>query len=274
MKTLLCAALLLAATTLPTHAQQTDADALKLLDSVSAHYRDADYLHLEITTNNVNHGPRRDNSDSGVFSITLAPGERFRYIGEDGSGSSEMVSDGTTEWRFMNSFKQYAEEPVGSFFTSRILYGGDNASLLASRNLRLTLTSLDVGIRAAHFAPDETLQDNGKPILCAVVWFNQDDSTSRPTSDSNWRKTVWIDRASLRVFKVETRSHSHFYFGPVVPPNGPASDSVRTITITQSDFHFEPKQDTFVFTPPPRSDQSRLSPNGANGPLATDYKLA
>jgi len=267
LKTFLNVALFLAVLPLHLCAQQADADALKLLQSVSAHYRDADYLHVEITTSATRHSPRRDESYTGAYSFSVAPGERYHFESEDAIGSSEMVSDGTTEWRLMKSLKEYDEMPTGSFYNSRALYGGDNASLLQLRSLRLTLSALDAGIHSAHFAADETLQDNGKPMQCAVVWFSQDDSTSRPIGDSSWRKTVWIDRTSLRILKMETRSRGRFYFGPVPAPNGPTSDSVETATITRSDFNFEPKPDTFVFAPPAAVTKVASLPTGLTTPL-------
>jgi thiol-disulfide isomerase/thioredoxin len=234
---------------------------------VSAHYRDADYLHVEITTASNTHSLRRDDSTTAAYSFSVAPGERYRFESEDSIGSSEMVSDGTTEWRLMKSLNEYDESPVGTFYTSRALYGGDNASLLQLRSLRLTLSGLDAGIRSAHFAADETLQENGKPVPCAVVWFNQDDTTSRPTPGSTWRKTIWIDRASLRIVKMETRSLGHPFFGPVSAANGPESQHVETTTVTRSDFNFEPKSDTFVFTPPPGVAKVASLPTGLTSPL-------
>jgi thiol-disulfide isomerase/thioredoxin/outer membrane lipoprotein-sorting protein len=254
-------------------AQQPSEDALKLLDKVAAHYRDAEYLHLEATTLITIHSPRRDGSETGSFSVRLAPGGRFRYRGEDSQGSSEIVSDGTNEWRLMGSFPEYAKAPAGSFFGSRSLYGGDNAALFKARDALGTLTTLDAGIQSAHFAADETLTDGGKPIVCTVVQFGQQDSGQRTTPGEGWQKSVWIDRKSLRILKVESRSHGHTYFGPVAPPHGPINESVTTTTITLSDFSFEPSQDTFTFTPPAGVPEVASLPTGLTGPLPPDSRV-
>ena len=125
---------LLAVVASSSNALQPSDDALTLLDKVAAHYRDAEYLHLEATTLITTHNPRRDGSETGSFSIRLAPGGRFRYTGEASQGSSELVSDGTNEWRLMGSFPEYAKAPAGSFFGSAFLYGDDNAALSKARD--------------------------------------------------------------------------------------------------------------------------------------------
>jgi thiol-disulfide isomerase/thioredoxin len=248
-------------------AQQPSDDALKLLDKAVAHYRDAEYLHLEATTLITTHSPRRDGSETGTFSIRVAPGGRFRYTGEDSRGSSELVSDGTNEWRLMGSFPEYAKAPAGSFFVSRSLYGGDNATLNNARNVLATLTTLDAGIHSAHFAADETLTDGGKPVLCAVVQFGQQDSGQRTMPGEDWQKTVWIDRKSLRILKVESRSHGRSYFGPIAPPHGPINESIGTTSITLSDFSFEPGADTFIFMPQAGVPEVASLPTGLTGPI-------
>lgn len=252
--------------------QQPPGEALNLLDRVTAHYRDAEYLHVEATTLSTNRGPRRNASDTGVFSVRIAPGSRFRYSGEDSQGSSELVSDGTDEWRLMNSFPEYAKAPAGSFFTSRVLYGSDNSSLFKARDTLSLLTSLDAGIHAARFRPDETIFDNGKPIRCLVVEFSQADSDQRPSPGSEWHKTVWIDAGALRILKVETASSGHTYFPPVSPLHGPATENVHTTTVTLSDFAFQPGPDTFVFTPPPGVPEVASLPTGLIGPPLLDLR--
>jgi thiol-disulfide isomerase/thioredoxin len=56
-------------------------------------------------------------------------------------------------------------------------------------------------------------------------------------------------------------------------------DSIQTITVTRSDFHFEPGPDTFVFTPPPGTTKVASLPTGFTGPppagaTATDKSAA
>ena len=261
---------ILAAIICPATAQQPPDDALQLLDKVAAHYRDAEYLHLEATTLSSYHGPRRDSSETGSFSIRVAPGGRFRYTGEDSLGSSELVSDGTDEWRLMNSFPEYAKAPAGSFFTSQVLYGGDNSSLFKARDGLAALTQLDAGIHSARFAADDTLIDDGKSVRCTVVQFGQQDSSQRSTPGNDWQKTIWIDRKSLRILKVKVSSRGHSFFGPVVPPHGVAIDSDLTTTITLSDFSFAPGPDTFIFTPHAGVPEVASLPTGLTGPPLPD----
>lgn len=257
--------LVLAIIVFSSSAQEPPGDALKLLDKVVAHYRDAEYLHLEATTLITTHNPRREGSQTGSFSLWLAPGERFRYKGEDSQGSSELVSDGTNEWRFMGSFQEYAKAPSGSFFNSQSLSGSDNATLRMTRDVLGTLTTLDAGIQNAHFAADETLTDGGKPLLCAVVQFSQQDSGQRTLPGESWQKTVWIDKKSLRILKVESRSQFRTYFGPAAPPYAPINESINTTAITLSDFSFEPGPDTFTFKPPAGAREVASLPTGLNG---------
>lgn len=250
MKRLLCTALLLGATALSMHAQQTNADALKFLDAVSAHYRDAQYLHLEADETVVEASPHQRGTRSAVYSVWLAPGGRLRYMGEDQSGSAEMVSDGTSEWRQMNSFAAYAKAPAGSFFSAPALGSGDNSSIMGARNLLSSMKLLGSRLNAAHFAPDETITVAGKSIPCAVVQYGTPDFNSKPEYDDLYTAIkVWIDRVTLTVRKMEYKNHTAFYFGSGIPLHAPRRDYITTTTFTVADLNFEPTPDTFVFHP-------------------------
>lgn len=255
-------------------AQDSSADALKLLDQVSAHYRDAEYLHLEFEVRTVSHSPRRDSSDTGTYSVTLAPGGRFRYQGENSSGSGVLVSDGTDEWRLMASFPEWAKEPAGSFFNSRALVASDNSALLTARDDANWLRGLDAGIQSAHFQPEEVLEDHGKRVRCEVIRFGPQDTNRRLDPGADWHTTVWIDPAKLRILRIERGTHGHYYFAPETPLNGPFIDTVQTMNVTLSDFAFEPKADTFVFTPPVGAKEVAKLPTGLIGapPPASDFK--
>jgi thiol-disulfide isomerase/thioredoxin len=272
LKTLLCAALLLAATTPPTHAQQTDADALKLLDAVSAHYRDAQYLHLEADETVVEAAPHQQSTRSGVYSAWLAPGGRLRYAGEDQSGSAEIVSDGTSEWRQMNSYAAYAKAPAGTFFGSPLLGMGDNFSIMTARGLPSMLKTLGSSLHAAHFAPDETITITGKAIPCAVVQYGTPDFNSKPEYDDLYTATrVWIDRATLTVRKMEYKNHTAFYFGSSIPQHAPRRDYITTTMFTVVDLNFEPAPDTFVFHPAAGIKEVAELPTGMPGDASKSH---
>lgn len=254
---------------------QEPSDAQKLLDQASARYRDAEYLHVELDVQNTSHGSRSESSSTASYAVTLAPGGRFRYEGDGATGSGTLVSDGTEEWRLMGSFLEWAKEPAGSFFNSRAILASDNSALLSARDESNWLKNLDTGLRSAHFVPDEALENHGKKVLCKVVQFGPADTTRRPEPGTDWKTTVWIDPATLRILRVEMRTHVHYYFAPVTPLHGPALDNVKTLNVTVTNFAFEPKPDTFVFTPVPGAKEVASLPTGYSGnpPPVSDVKV-
>lgn len=252
----------------PLLAQRSDADALKLLDRVVAHYQDAETVHLEATVSGHFHTDFSDQTSTSIRTAYVAPGGRFRYEGADSSGSGLIVSDGTTEWRLLRSFAEYAQEPTGTYFHSRIMLAGDDRSMLEARDLLQGLTTLGTNIRSAHFSPDESLDFQGKKVRCAVLHFGTPDSTTRRAGDSTSETILWIDPASLTVLKEEFRSHGRFLYGLHPAPFGRVTDNVTTTTFRVVELGFEPKPDTFTFVPPDDSKEvAKLPspfPNDAN----------
>jgi hypothetical protein len=86
------------------------------------------------------------------------------YAGKNAFGSGKLVSDGTWEWRLLDSFAEYTKEPAGSYLAVPVIKQGDDSSLLDARNLMFTLTSLASTVRSAHWLPEEPLDSNGKVV--------------------------------------------------------------------------------------------------------------
>lgn len=259
--------------------QRSEDDALKLLDRVVAHYQDAETVHLQATTRQQFHTDYSDDTSTSVLSAYIAPGQRFRYEGADSSGSGLIVSDGTTEWRLLKSLGEYASEPAGTYFASRIAWQSDDRALLEARDLLRNLTSLGVNTRAAHFLPDESLEVHGKKVRCTVLHFGTEDSTARRVNDSTGDTVVWIDPVSLTVLKVESRYQSKLMYGTHPAPYGRTRESIATTTYDVVELGLQPKPDTFVFVAPADTKEVATLPNpypqnttvnAAKGPSAAE----
>jgi len=231
--------------------QRSDDDALRLLDRVVAHYQNAETVHLEATVRAHFQTELSDQTSTSIFSVYTAPGGRFRYEGAVSSGSGLIVSDGTNEWRLLNSLGEYAEELTGTYFASRIAYQSDDRAIMEARDLLRDITALGTSTDAAHFSPNELVESHGAKVNCVVVHFGRQDSTDpRLQSDSKFETVVWIDPSSLKIFKTERRNHSRIMYGMHPAPYGRISESTITTTYEAVNLGFEPKPDTFTFAPP------------------------
>ncbi len=210
---------------------QTREDALSLLERVTKHYRDAESIHLEATVTTVTHNEYQDGSSRSILSAYTASGGRFRYEGQDSSGSGSIVSDGTTEWRYMHSFAEFAREPAGTYFGGRISLQGDDRSIADASQVIQGITSLDMQAKAAHYLPQESIEVAGRKVQCSVVRFGTDDGTKRATQGgSTSETTIWIDPTSMLVLKQTSISHSKFMYGFQTPPFGQVIELVKTTT--------------------------------------------
>ena len=241
---------------------QTGNDALSLLDRITKHYREAESVHLEATIRADSHNEYEDGTRRSVLSAYVASGGRFRYEGRDASGSSFIVSDGTTEWRFLHSFAEFAKAPAGTYFGSPIFMQGDDRSIVDARYLLQGITSLDANLRSAHFLSPERVEVGGRKVKCTVVHFGTEDSTRNPvpggsTSDT----TIWIDPASLTVLKQRLVSHTKFMYGSRTPPFAQSTDFVTTTTYSVVEFDFAPDPGTFVFHAPTGSSEVAKLPS-------------
>src|SRR6185312_5768312 len=76
--------------------QSTPSDALRVLRQVTQKYADAKSVHLE-ATQEVSHNTELSRSwNKTILSVTMAPGDRYRYEGRGASGAALLVSDGKT----------------------------------------------------------------------------------------------------------------------------------------------------------------------------------
>ena len=245
---------------------QTDEGALTLLERVTKHYRDAESVHLEATVLSESHNEYEDGTRRSMLSAYVAPGDRFRYEGRDASGSGFIVSDGTTEWRYLHSFEEFSKAAAGTYFGGRIFIQGDDRSLVDASHLLQTITFLDANINAAHYLPPETIEVAGRKVRCAVVHFGTEDSTTRPVQGgSTSETTLWIDPASLSLVKQRTVNHSKYMYGPRIPPFAQAIDTVITTTYSASEFDFAPDPGTFVFHAPAGSTEVAELPSPLMG---------
>jgi thiol-disulfide isomerase/thioredoxin len=129
-----------------------------------------------------------------------------------------------------------------------------------ARNLLSGIAVLGTHIRAAHYLPDELLKVHGEDVRCTVLHYGTEDSTARRVNDSTGDTVLWVDPTSLTVLKVETRVHSRIQYGMHPTPFGRIVDSTTTTIYNVVELGYEPKPDTFTFSPPADSREVAMLP--------------
>jgi thiol-disulfide isomerase/thioredoxin len=243
-------------------AQQPATDPIKLLNQVADRYISAKSIHVEANIHRTTHTDLSDFSNTSILSAYIAPGNRFRYEGRTSQGAALIVSDGTNEWGLRRSFAQYAKAPAGTYFRGQTMYAGDDDGIIEAHRLFSNVTDLRDKVDLARPVTAETLDINGRKVLCTVIQFEYAQTVERdPSEPIVYHHTIWIDPASLSVIRLETRNHNQQMQGMLTAPYAPYYDFVDTTTYTVVDLSFEPKPDTFTFVAPPGSTEVAKLPN-------------
>lgn len=246
----------------PTHspqasAQNTDADALKLLQEVTRKYAKATRSHIEAVTE-TRHSGDLDSFWRKDFTIEYeAPGNRYVFGGRNSSGQGLVVSDGTTEWELHAAYGEYIKRPAGTFGHPF----GNNADAIQREGpkereayfMRRNLGLLGDHLNAAHFHPEETIQVGDRKVRCVVVGFNypQDYPMSpHEPGNSTYNEKVWIDKARMLIVRTEITS-DYRTLGTIGKVG--ASRGVTTVDYPVVSLDDPIPEDAFKFVPPPEA---------------------
>jgi thiol-disulfide isomerase/thioredoxin len=231
--------------------QQVDpsADALTMLKQVGAKYANATGYRIESTIEDVFGDEFSKNVGKSLQTAIVAPGNKYHF---EFRGSRQwwiLVSDGETEWLYRPLADEYKKQTAPAhgpshLKSSRLLsfYGLDKAEDETKR-----LAELSSSAKSASYLPDENLAIGDERIPCtvihAVMKYQPGDSP-----DTVGTFTVWVDKKSLAVRKLEWRLEGALIMNPYDPTH---EVSVTTTTYQKADLNAsQVPPNAFVFTPP------------------------
>jgi outer membrane lipoprotein-sorting protein len=238
---------LLLALALPQAAQPTTRpDALTLLTQVSQRYADAKSYHIEAVEERTSSNELQRSWQKTLMTAVVMPDGRYRYEGRSGFGSSIVVSDGTTQWRYHMMENRYTRAAATKYPANRqIILPEENAAVSASEVVE-QLGEEASRLKGARYLPDETISVDDRQTECYVVRYSNEDLKIR-NPDYPQESTVWIDKSRGVVVKSFTHGEAHMMINSQVQ-----IPIHQETTITYSVVKLDQKEpaDSFKFLPP------------------------
>lgn len=226
----------------------TSSDALTSLNQVLQSYAQASSYHIEsIEETHINGEFSHLWTKSLATSIVGASNQyRFETRGDQGGGM--QISDGKTEWIYYAPFHQYIQHsapPAGPSRDPGTFGHSDLYSLIRAQNALKIFSGVQTLVNTAMYAPDESIEVNGKIIPCTVI---KTEGKLRGISAHITTSFIfWIDKQTKLIRKMAERRE-----GPLRPTE-PETNYVmeRSILFPVADLSVTSFPDgTFTFKPP------------------------
>lgn len=225
------------------------ADAYSFLDGVLKRYSDAKTYHIELVEeSDVTSALKRSWERRSMTAVVL-PDRRYRFEAHSEIGWDTQISDGVSEWIYLQQTGQYTKGPAPISIPGpipRVPTLGLNSLLEARRTLG-RISAPRGWIRSATYLADEKIDVNGHPVLCTVV----KGQGAVPGAAGAQRKiqttfTFWIDKRHRVIWK--EREHRS---GPIYPDLPHVEYTVeRTVwfNVSEPDAQSAPEE-LFAFKP-------------------------
>lgn len=222
-------------------------DAVQLLRRVSDTYKNMKSYHFESEHRIDRTSELHGSWDKGHTTLIVASPDRVRFENVESSGSYYLVSDGKTLWRATGNTREYSITPLTGPLAE--VKGGGGEAQLAQARLKISerdlARKLDENLKSARILRDETLELQGRPVLCTVVRAEY----SPPPGDDfdhSITRTIWIDKQRMLLLQEETVRMGNFI--PVLPFEQIKERNKLRYTFVSVD---EPLADSlFTYTPP------------------------
>jgi len=234
-------------TSMPPDDRGTSSDALTSLNQIFEVYAHADSYHIESVEE-----MRLDGEFSQLWTRSLttsivSPGNRYRFETHSDHGNGLQISDGKTEWIYYPPFQQYIQHTAPSTGPSRIQSptAAGLSSLTGAQNTLRSFSNLQKLVRTAVYAPDESIEVNGKIIICKVI--RAEGELPGTSAHITTRFTFWIDKQTKAIRKMTEHRE-----GPLHPTE-PGINYVmeRDVLYPVADLKVASSPDqNFTFNPP------------------------
>ncbi|HXY23414.1 MAG TPA: redoxin family protein [Candidatus Acidoferrum sp.] len=220
-------------------------DALAFLNEVFELYAKATSYRLESVEETTMNGDFSRSWSKSLTTAIVAPGNHFRFETQGAGGSALQISDGKTEWIYSPSLQQYIQQAAPDTGPMPVKVPGLTSLNEAQRILK-DLSGLQKLIRTAVYAPDESVEVNGKSVTCKVI--KTEGELAGMSKRITTRFTFWID-PRVRVIRkmIEVRE------GPLRPEQAEIYIMERKTFFSVTDLDLVPSPDldqSFIFRPP------------------------
>jgi hypothetical protein len=205
-------------------------DALTYLSHVLGGYAQASSYHIESVEETRMTSEFHRSWNKTLTTAIMGLNNQYRFEVRSEIGCGLQVSNGKTEWIYYPPFGQYVQQLAPgagpSHIQSRAAIG--LSELLGAQRATKAISQLLKLVGTARYAPDESLEVNGKSFACTVVKTEGElPGKSRITTSL----TFWIDKRSNVIRKFTERRE-----GPLLPSRADvAYDMEREVVFTATD---------------------------------------
>jgi thiol-disulfide isomerase/thioredoxin len=176
-------------------AQQTP---VELLTQVDENYQSLKTFHIETDTFSENRSETRGGWERRQIVLVVDSPTRLRFAMNAPFGNYQIVADGKTLWRAAAHMRKYVvSELNGPAIEAK---GGGMEAMNSLSHLRVAMPSFNKRIRrlkTAEFLADETLIDQGRPVLCRVIRAQYEPHAGQTL----WERKFWVDESRKLVLK-------------------------------------------------------------------------
>jgi thiol-disulfide isomerase/thioredoxin len=222
-------------------------DALPLLARVSQAYKDLKTFRIDAEDTGQLAGEYQGSWRKSRWTLAEQPPNRIRFETAGPSGSYAVVSDGKTLWRANVDLREFSRTPVAGPPLETPGGGAEGQTILRRAKLtRESLSKIAERVKNARFLPEETVELDGKPVLCAVVRAEYDQPPGVETRMDTVR-TFWIDKARNLIVREERTTTGNLL------PAQPYAEVENRATVRYTHISVgEPLPDSlFTYKPPP-----------------------
>ena len=225
--------------------QPSEPSGLALLQRVGQKYSNAKSYRISWTEEEVSTRELSRNWNKKILAAAGDSEHRYRFEATSNMGGAARISDGRRVWTYHPEQHKYTAKPVGekvSAGSRPIAYV--EMPLYVMDSLRENLGKIAEHYRSATRLNDEPLEHDGRKTDSYVVRVTSADQ-KRIKPDYTFEKTIWIDKASFTILKIEESAQTVILADTRVPMHIERTEVYET----QLDTDFP--ADFFTFSPPP-----------------------
>jgi len=231
-------------TSAPKELSATSSDALTFLKEVFEQYAHATSYHIESVEETSLVGEFSRNWTKTLTTAIVGHGNQYRFETRGDHGYGLQISDGRIEWIYYPPFQQYIQRETPSTGPSNIQAPGLR-SLTTAHNTTQSFSNLQKLIHTAVYAPDESIEVNGKSIICRVI--RTEGELPGTSAQISTRFIFWIDKQTNVIRKTTEQRE-----GPLHPTEHDVNYVMeRTVMYPVANLAPASLSDLeFTFTPP------------------------
>lgn len=223
---------------------------LDLLNQVCEKYKNAKSYYIESVEERTTTSEFGRSWQKTILLAAGDPEKHFHYEGRSQLGNAVSVSDGNTIWTYHVTDQRYTAKPAAEKADPHGPRPMQEFALLEAESLRKRLGDLAKPFTSVEQLPDQSLRIKGHRIRCYVVRVRSADE-KRPSANSSFEKTIWIDRNQLTVVRIVEHKNGIRVLGLGAAADSTDEESITTFAKTSLDGPVPEK--LFHFIPPPEA---------------------